>query len=34
MNLEVGSYGNNEIAGRMLEEYEKKDQQVSVEVFY
>jgi len=32
MNVDVGLYGDYEIAGKMLEEHERKDQQVSVEV--
>lgn len=32
MNTETGLYGEYEIAGKMLEEHEKRDQQVSVEV--
>lgn len=32
MNVEAGIYGDIEIAGKMIEEHEKKDQQVSVEV--
>lgn len=35
MNPESGLYGDYEIAGKMLEEHDKRDQQVSVEVkFY
>lgn len=33
MNSESGVFGDFELAGRMLEEHEKRDQQVSVEVF-
>lgn len=33
MNVDAGLYGDYEIAGKMLEEHERKDQQVSVEVF-
>lgn len=33
MNMEPGLYGEHEIAGKMLEEHEKKDLQTSVEVF-
>jgi hypothetical protein len=32
MNVDGGLYGDYEIAGKMLEEHERKDQQVSVEV--
>ncbi|CRK98832.1 CLUMA_CG012077, isoform A [Clunio marinus] len=31
MNLETGAYGDCEVAGKMLEEYDKKDLQISVE---
>lgn len=32
MNPEGHLYSDNEIAGNMMEEYDKKDQQISVEV--
>ena len=32
MNVEAGLYGDYEIAGKMLEEHDKRDQQISVEV--
>lgn len=32
MNTEGYLYSDNEIAGNMMEEYDKKDQQISVEV--
>lgn len=32
MNTETGIYGDYEIAGKMLEEHEKRDQQNSLEV--
>lgn len=34
MNMETGPYGDYEIAGKMLEEHEKRDQQVSLEVIF
>lgn len=32
MNIDAGVYGDYEFTAKMLEEHEKKDQQVSVEV--
>lgn len=32
MNTDGHLYSDNEIAGNMMEEYDKKDQQISVEV--
>lgn len=32
MNVDTGLYGDYEIAGKMLEEHERRDQQVSIEV--
>lgn len=32
MNTDSQLYSENEIAGNMMEEYDKKDQQISVEV--
>lgn len=32
MNTDSHLYSENEIAGNMMEEYDKKDQQISVEV--
>lgn len=34
MNSETNIYTDYEIAGNMMEEHEKRDQQISVEVFY
>lgn len=34
MNVETGLYGDYEIAYKMLEEQEKRDQQVSLEVIF